>query len=153
MSLSPSCPFPSFPVVFYPTDFHPSTFLLLIPPPYSCLQDLGFMCLNDLFQAFNHISRPTFSLTPPTSPSSADFLLLAQLLPSALRAPLPCPTLLHTSLVTRFSPSSLQIFQLVPASACFTDSRQLSRCVCSLHALTSTCSVSCRKMESEHPQV
>lgn len=108
VSLSPSYPFRSLSVVFCPTDFHPKTLLRLIPPPYFCLQDLGFMCLNDLFQYFNHISRPTFSLTPPTSPSSADFLLLAQLLPSALG---PLYLVLLRSIpplfLPHFSPSSL----------------------------------------------
>lgn len=36
-------------------------------PTTFCLQDLGFVFPNDVFQYLNRISRPTFPLTPPTS--------------------------------------------------------------------------------------
>ena len=41
----------------------------------------------------------------------------------------------------------------MPASACFTGSHHISRCVYSIHELKSTGSVHCRKMELEYSQV
>ena len=41
--------------------------LLLLPPPYFCLQDLACVCRSDLSQSFPCVSRPTFPLTAPTS--------------------------------------------------------------------------------------
>lgn len=112
----PKCPFhllvlsgtltwPSVPQIF----IH-KTLPLLILPPYFCLQDLSIWCLNNLVQDFNLIFRPTFSFTPPTSLFKYRLLASGELLPSALRVPLPCPTLPHTSLITptHFSPSSFR---------------------------------------------
>ena len=41
--------------------------LLLLPPPYFCLQDLACACRSDLSQSFHCVSRPTFPLMAPTS--------------------------------------------------------------------------------------
>ena len=112
--------------------------------------------------------RMTFSSTWTASPgplslwvlpplySSVDFLLPATSPfypqgPSALSYFAP-----YTSLIpsTHFSPSSPQIFQHMPASACFTGSRHLSRCVYSIHELKSAYMLcTFRRMELEHPQV
>ena len=128
--------------------------LLLLPPPYFCCKTWLVCVAVTLSSPFTVSPGPLSLWQLPPLCTRVGFLLPAASVcpqgPSSLSYFAP-----HASLITsaHFSPSSSQISQPMPASACFTGSRHISRRVYSIHELKSSCSIPCRKMELEHSQV
>lgn len=140
---------------FCPIDVHPEAFCFSSHHLTSTCKT-WLVCVTVIFSSPLTVSPGPLSLwqLPPLC-TRVDFLLPATSPvcpqgPSSLSYFAP-----HASLITstHFSPSSRQISQPMPASACFTGSQHISRRVYNIHELKSTCSVPCRKMELAHSQV